>query len=163
MILSALIDFIIESPTEWKTRFEEYIKKATREYNKSLLKESELTPIAREVSTEVMEKELFGCQRGNTLRILRVMMKENLREYRERMEIPLGSLVKTRDTIGINVGFLPPTRRAYIYGPGGGAMKETPIQRGPLLPLEEEEIEEFLKKLQPNRFLKGVSNGYLRN
>ena len=157
---------IVDDLLEGRDVKEEMVKRsqeATTIYN-NLFSQITLSPIALEVRNEVMDRALFGCQRGNVLRILSVVLKEDLKEVEVRVSIPPSSLIKLRREYGpsyeVHKPYLfmggNPTRAT---GPGGGVGGEVPQRLDYLEEIVEEDFKSFFQFFQKKRFVKGVVNG----
>lgn len=161
--LSEIVDDLLEE-RDVKEELMKRARKATDLYN-SRFAQITLSPIGRKVEGDVREDCLFGCQRGNTLRILSVVLKENLKEAKRSVEIPSSSLVKLKRRFGSGSGgpeihkpFLFLSWGGYVVGPAGGMVGEIPRRLDYLEEVEEEDFESFFKLFQKKRFVKGVTN-----
>jgi hypothetical protein len=168
-ILLEIVESLLKGE-DLQSSLKEKVRKATKVYNNLFLEDGTISRVAKEIQREVMDRQLFGCQRGNVLRVLSIVLKENLREYREEISIPLLSLVKIKDEMGnhnyelgkpyLYLGRIPPRGHHVASGPAGGLGNNIPRRLSSLERVGEEELEGFFKSFQPTRFIKGVCNGF---
>ena len=171
-ILTYLIDSLL-SGEDFLTSLKERVKEETERYNEILQKaRGSTSSIGLEIYREVMEKELFGCQRANSLRILSIALGENLLGERGRVDIPLFSLVKVGDPPPpgyapnipyLFLGKIPPMGSHIACGSRGGLGENIPVRVENLKEVEEEDFKEFFRTFQTKAFLKGVVNGFEGN
>lgn len=166
--LSTLVEWLLEG-RDVKEVLKETVKERMKEYN-LLFTDRGLSDVGLEIQGEVLEKQLFGCQRGNTLRILSVVLKEDLRDSRKGIEIEPFTLIKMKSNpnehgyeLGkpyLFIGRIPERGRDIASGPAGGLGNNIPTRLDSLEMVTEEDFESFFKVFQIGRFLKGVANGF---
>jgi hypothetical protein len=164
-----MVDLLLEGG-DFKKRLEEEIREKTKEYNSILERKDTLSPTARYVLSEVERRGLFGCQRGNALRILSIVLKEDLRERRSEFPIPEGSLLVLTHNVGSHNYEL---EKPYLYvgqayslgmnraaaGPAGGMGNNVDNRSGSYRKVKEEEMKDFFSKIRVNQLVRGVING----